>query len=421
MWFKQPTVQYESLIATRHLKSRRSRSLSVVSWLAVGGVALGVTALVCGFSVTTGFEKAFQEKVMSVTAHVMVRQYGIQFRNYEPVQAQLAKVPGVVASSPMTFNEAMFSAGGGTTGAIVKGIQPDNAAQVLSVAQHMESGRFQELSAVASDGAEGILLGIELARSIGVKTGDLVTVISPRLSSSTNQWAAQAGTPTSQAFRVRGIFRAGFHEYDARLAYMRIDVAQRFFGTNGAIMALEVRVEEPMRAGVVADRIDETLGHGGYSVLDWRRQNRNLFASLTYQRLAILLVLSVMVVLAACNVACLLIMLVIERTRDIAILKTMGARRRGILKIFIIEGMGIGFFGTVIGVVAAYGLCEGLLSNGIALDPKVYGISRLPVVFEPLDYVMASIGAGVITFFASLVPAMRGASLRPTDGLRDTH
>ncbi|MEE2789774.1 MAG: ABC transporter permease [Myxococcota bacterium] len=414
-------MKYESLIAVRHLKSRRSRSLSVVSWLAIGGVALGVTALVCGFSVTTGFEKAFQEKVMSVTAHVMVRQYGIQFRNYEPVQAQIAQVPGVVASSPMTFNEAMFSAGAGTAGAIVKGVKPADAARVLSISQQMESGRFEDLSKPATDGAEGILLGVELARSIGVQTGSLVTVISPRLSSSDQRWAAQAGTPTSKSFRVRGVFRAGFHEYDARLAYMDMAVAQRFFGTDGSIMALEVRVEDPMGAGEAANRIDTALGAGGYSVLDWRRQNRNLFASLTYQRLAILLVLSVMVVLAACNVACLLIMLVIERTRDIAILKTMGARRRSILKIFVLEGMGIGVIGTVFGVIAAYCLCEGLLSNGIALDPKVYGISRLPVVFDPRDYVMASIGAGIITFFASIVPAMRGASLRPTDGLRDAH
>ena len=356
---------------------------------------------------------------MAVTAHVMVRQYGIQFRNYEPVQRKIESVSGVEASSPMTFNEAMFSAGGGTIGAIVKGIQPKAAAKVLAVGEYMESGRFADLDVTPEDGAEGVLLGVELARSIGAKLGDLVTVVSPQLSRKKSDWSAQAGAPTSRPFRVRGIFRAGFHEYDARLAYMKMDVAQRFFGSDGSILGLEVKVDDPMQAGTVAARLEAELGKGSYSVLDWRRQNRNLFASLTYQRLAILLVLSVMVILASCNVACLLIMLVLERTRDIAILKTMGAKRRGILRIFVLQGVGIGTMGTVLGMIVAYVLCEGLLANGITLDPKVYGISNLPVVFKPTDYLMAALGAGFITFMASIFPALRGARLRPTDGLRN--
>ena len=283
----------------------------------------------------------------------------------------------------------------------------------------MESGRFKDLEIRPTDGAEGILLGAELAHSIGAKHGDLITVVSPQLSKKQKQWSAQAGAPTSRPFRVRGIFRAGFQEYDARLAYMKLDVAQTFFGNNGSIVGLEVRVDDPMEAGAVAARLEDALGKKAYSILDWRRQNRNLFASLTYQRLAILLVLSVMVILASCNVACLLIMLVLERTRDIAILKTMGARPGGILKIFIYQGMGIGAVGTVLGMGIAFVLCEGLLANGITLDPQVYGISNMPVVFKPMDYLMAATGAGVITFFASIFPALRGARLRPTDGLRN--
>ncbi|MCA9557263.1 MAG: ABC transporter permease, partial [Myxococcales bacterium] len=197
--------------------------------------------------------------------------------------------------------------------------------------------------------------------------------------------------------------------------------AQRFFGTGDSVFWIEVAVDDPLQAGAVADRIRARLPDGDFRVLDWRRQNRNLFASLEYQRVAILVVLSVMVVLASCNVACMLIMLVLERTRDIAILKAMGARDRSILRVFVAEGMAIGAMGTVVGVIAAYALCEGLLANGIALDPKVYGIARLPVVFDPLDYAMAASGALLITFVATLFPALRGARFRPVDGLRETH
>ncbi len=414
-------MRFEYLIALRHLKARKSRSLSVVTWLAVIGVALGVTALVGGFSITTGFEQAFREKVLGVTAHVFVRDYGLRFTEYREVEQKVRAVPGVRATSPMTYNEAMLSGKGGTTGAVIKGIRPDQAVQVLAVTDYMVEGTLEALGDRPEDGLEGVVLGAELARKLAVGAGDLITIVSPLRSLDPDQWKAQADTPTTRPFRVVGVFSAGFHEYDARLAYLEMSVAQRFFGSGDAVLGIEVAVDDALAAGDVAARMRAVLGAEAYSVLDWRRQNRNLFASLEYQRVAILVVLSVMVVLASCNVACMLIMLVLERTRDIAILKAMGARDRSILRVFVAEGMAIGAMGTVVGVIAAYALCEGLLANGIALDPKVYGIARLPVVFDPLDYAMAASGALIITFVATLFPALRGARFRPVDGLRETH
>lgn len=409
---------YEFLLAVRHLRARRKRSLSVVTWLAVGGVALGVTALVGGFSITSGFEQAFREKVLGVTAHVFVREYGAKFGRYREAEAKIATVPGVRATSPMTFNNAMVSGGAGTSGAIVKGIVPERAVKVLALPEYIVDGSLAALSTRA-EGLDGVLLGADLARKVGAKAGDVVTLVSPLKSMDPDEWRAQADVPTTRAFRVAAVFRAGFHEYDTRLVYMEMSAAQSFFGTGDNVVGIEVAVDDPLQAGVVSEKIDEALGDGEFSVLDWRRQNKNLFASLTYQRLAILVVLSVMVVLASCNVACVLIMLVLERTRDIAILKAMGARNGSILMIFLAEGLAIGVMGTVIGMTAAYALCEGLLANGITLDAKVYGIARLPVVFEPWDYVMAAIGAIVITLIASLFPALRGARLHPVDGLRE--
>lgn len=409
---------YELLLAARHLRARRKRSLSVVTWLAVGGVALGVTALVGGFSITSGFEQAFREKVLGVTAHVFVREYGIRFTRYREVEARLEGVEGVKATSPMTFNNAMVSGSAGTSGAIVKGIVPERAVRVLALPEYIVDGALADLAA-RTDGLDGVLLGADLARKVGAKAGDVVTLVSPIRSADGDDWRGQEDVPTTRAFRVAAVFRAGFHEYDTRLLYMEMSAAQSFFGTGDAIVGIEVAVDDPLQAGVVSQRIDAALGDAEYSVLDWRRQNKNLFASLTYQRIAILVVLSVMVVLASCNVACVLIMLVLERTRDIAILKAMGARNGSILTIFMAEGLAIGVLGTIIGMAAAYGLCEGLLANGITLDAKVYGIARLPVVFEPWDYVYAGLGALAITLIASLFPAVRGARLRPVDGLRE--
>ncbi len=414
-------MRYEYLIAARHLRARKKRSLSVVTWLAVMGVALGVAAVVGGFSVTTGFEQAFREKVLGVTAHVFVRDYGLRFTEYREIEQRIRRVPGVIATSPMTFNEAMLSGRGGTTGAVVKGIRPAQAAEVLAVDDYMIEGHLQDLALPSRDAIESIVLGGELARKLAVHAGDLITLVSPLESLDPDQWKGQSGAPSTRPFRVIGVFSAGFHEYDARLAYLEMSVAQRFFGSGDAVLGIEVAVERPLEAGEVARRVRAALGEDSYSVLDWRRQNRNLFASLTYQRIAILLVLSVMVVLASCLVACMLIVLVLERTRDIAILKAMGARDDGILRIFVLEGMAMAVMGTVLGLIGAYALCEGLLANGIALDPKVYGISRLPVVFEPLDYAMAAGGALIITFVATLIPALRGARFPPVDGLRETH
>ena len=414
-------MRFEHLIALRHLRARKIRSLSVVTWLAVIGVALGVTALVGGFSATSGFEQAFREKVLGVTAHISVREYGLRFTRYRDAADTIRDVPGVVATSPATINEGLLSGKGGTTGTVVKGLIPEHATKVLALPKYMHEGSLSDLERRGADGLDRVVLGHELARKVGAGVGDAVTLVSPLRTARDSQWSAASGAPRSVTLRVAGIFEAGFHEYDARLAYVELSVAQRVFGLGDSVLRLEVAVEDPVRADAIAADIRAAVGSEHYAVRDWKKANSNLFASLTYQRIAILVVLSVMVVLASCNVACMLIMLVLERTRDIAILKAMGSRRTSVLRVFVIEGLAIGAMGTALGMVAAYALCEGLLARGLALDPKVYGIAHLPIVFEPWDYVIAAAGAMAITFVAAIFPALRGARMAPTEGLREVH
>ena len=412
---------FEFTVALRQLTAKRSRTLSVVSWLSITGVALGVAALVTGFSITTGFEQAFQDKVVAFTSHVLVRQYGLSFDDHERASKQVSKVDGVVATSPMTHHGGLFSGPAGSVGAVIKGVVPSRAAAVLDIGMVDGESPFRLLASSGDDDVDGVLLGEELARRLGAEVGGHVTVLAPQRGLEQKTWKGQEGSLGTKTFKVRGVFRAGFHEYDSRLAFMRLEVAQAFFGTGNSITGLEVRVENPMGSGAIAQEIDAALGRGEFSVYDWRQQNRNLFASLTYQRIAIIVVLSVMVILAACNVACLLIMLVLERTRDIAILKAMGTSRGSLIRIFLLHGLVIGALGTAAGLLLAFGLSQGVLAQGIDLDPKVYGVDHFPVVFQWSDYLMATITALVITLSSAIVPAYRAARLEPVDGLREIH
>jgi lipoprotein-releasing system permease protein len=413
-------LPFELAVAWRHLRPRRGSGRGVVTALAVVGVALAVAFLVGGFSITAGFEAAFREKVLGVTAHVFVREYGVRFDQYREAEKKIIEVPGVRALAPMTFNEAMVSGRAGTQGGIVKGIDPRSVSQVLTLAQTMVSGSLEALDVPLVMGVRPVVLGAELARRVGATTGDYLTLVSPLRSADPEAWNAQARTPTSGNFQVVGVFEAGFHEYDSRLVLLTLADARAFFGLGDTITGFEVAVDDPARAGEVADAIRERLGED-FSVMDWRRQNRNLFTSLIYQRVAILVVLSVMVVLASCLVSIVLVMLVMERHREIAILKAMGATPGRLMRIFLAQGLYIGVTGTVLGVVLAFIFCEGLLSRGIALDPKVYGIARLPVVFDALDYALAATGAVCVTALAAVIPAWRGARLDPVEGLRVTH
>lgn len=411
-------MSYEWSIAWRQLRARRSGTLSLVTWLAIAGVALGVTALVGGFSITAGFEVAFTDKLLGITPHIYVREFGVTFRNYRMVEEIMAHTDGVKASSPMTLTEAMVSGPDGTAGVIVKGIVPDRITEVLQLEQYTELDTIKSLSRPNANGVKGILLGGALAEKLGARAGDVVTVVSPLVSANVDEWQGRARSPRTEPFEVRGVITAGFHEYDVRFAYMELSQAQAFFGLGDIATGIEVSVTDVMRATAIADRIRERLGGGGYSVLDWKRQNRNLFKSLNYQRLAIVIVLSVMVILAACNLASTLIMMVLDRTKEIAILKAMGSKDGSVLRLFILQGMFIGVVGTLIGLLGGWIFCEVILAEGLNLDPAVYGIDHLPVISNPLDYLMAAGGALLISFLGTIFPAWRGARMHPVDGLR---
>lgn len=440
-------MKYELLIAARHVTSKKGRSLSLVTTLAIAGVALGVAALIGGLSITKGFEDAFRDKLLGVTAHIFARPYTNARYEVEELEGHIKRVvPEVVGIAPTTYHKTILSGPGGTMGGFIKGIEPSRAKQVLKLPEYMIEGNLEDLKIGTQP--TPVVIGAQLSERMGVKVGGYLTALSSSNTGqgSTELWSTQRDAPTSLTFKVVGIFRAGYDEYDTRFAYVHIKDAERIFGTNDNVRGFEIKVTNPAQAALIAPKVSSAIkwGYGGpldwaealtkdpkkasqlanraeelFHVQDWYAQNPTLYLSLLYQRLAILVVLSVMLILAACNVASMMIMMGMERTRDIAILKAMGATEKSIKTIFHLEGLVIALVGSFVGVFLGFAFCEILLGRGISLDPKVYGIDHFPVSTHLNSYLLAMMCSLVIVGLAVSFPARRSSMLKPTDGLRE--
>ena len=451
-------MKFELMLAARHLLSRRGKRLSLVGMLAVTGVAIGVAALIGGASITAGFERAFQDKLLGVTAHLFARPYSSTRYPVDEIEDAIkASVPSVQGVSPTTYHKAIFVAGGGTVGGFVKSIQPERARATLKLHEYLVKGDLDSLipspeQASLKSYPTPIVIGEQLARRLNVNMGQLMTGLTGvssqrgrRQESSSASWSGQDRGPQNIIFRVVGVFRAGYDEYDARFAFIYTDEATKIFGRHDSVQGFEISIKDPQKATELAPKIGAAMKWGlgdpidwaeavvtdplkatriatraseTFSVQGWYEQNPTLYMSLLYQRLAILIVLSVMLILASCNVSSMLMMMTLERTPEIAILKTMGASNKNIRRIFHIEGIGIAAMGSLIGVMIGFMFCEWLLVSGLQLDPQVYGIDRFPVEFRWSDCVLAVLGSMVILSIAVSIPARRGSNLPPTDGLR---
>ena len=451
-------MKFELLLALRHLVSRRGRGLSLVAILAVIGVAIGVAALIGGASITAGFERAFQDKLLGVTAHVFARPYSNTRYDVEEIETAIkAKVPQVLAVSPTTYHKAIFVGPGSTVGGFIKSIQPQRARKALKLESYLKSGNLGLLKAPNLSKSKNrnqvieVLVGSQLARKLSIQENQIFTALTgvsqktKTDSPNNHQWNGQSQVPQSITLKVVGIFEAGYDEYDSRFIYMHYDQAEAIFGIHDSVQGFEIALTNPDLAGELAPRIESALKWGlgdpqdwgealalnplkatristraeeNFSVQGWYEQNPALYMSLVYQRIAILVVLSVMLILASCNVSSMLMMMTLERTPEIAILKTMGASNKSIKRIFVIEGLGIATVGSLIGAVVGFIFCEWILANGVSLDPQVYGIDRFPVEFRWGDYLLAVFGSIIILTIAVSIPARRGSLMAPTKGLR---
>ncbi|HTP52616.1 MAG TPA: ABC transporter permease [Anaeromyxobacteraceae bacterium] len=420
----------------------RLAATMIMTLISIGGVATGVWALTVVLSVMSGFEADLKKKILGAHAHGVVLKYGQnEFTDWKEVRDRVLGVPGVKAATPFLYNEVMLSAGSNLTGSILKGVDPGTIGRVTDLPRDMEEGSLEWLahpegipegrrarsladdlsggkpsapeSARPRERLPGIVVGRELARSLRVGIGDVVNVVSPF-----GDMGPAGPQPKSRSFRVAGIFYSGMYEYDAKFAYLDLAEAQRFFGTGDSVTGLELKVADVDAARPVMRRVLSALDGYPYRTKDWGEMNRNLFSALMMEKIVMAVILGFIVLVASFIIVATLVMLVLEKTREIAVLKSMGAGLPSIMKIFVAEGLVIGAVGTAFGLLLGLGTCLLIDKVGIPLDPEVYYISNLPVLIEPPQFAMVALTALGLSYLATIYPATKASRLRPVDGLR---
>jgi lipoprotein-releasing system permease protein len=426
-------LPFEWALSLRYLKAKRQQVfISLITWISVGGVAVGVMALIVVLAVMSGFEDLLKHKIVGTNAHVVVLQLDShRLKDYEHLVERVQQAPHVIAVTPFVYSQVMLSSRTNAMGVVIRGIDPTREQLVTDLAKNIREGGLERLSedvARASNVEEevpsrlpGMVLGRELAKNLNTFLGDEITVISPMGT------ITPAGMmPKYRRFEVVALFDSGMFEYDTSLAFISLPTAQRFFNLGDAVTGLQVKVDDVDRAPQVAQTLRRELGFP-YWTRDWTEMNRNLFAALRVEKVTMFVILALIVLVAAFNIVGTLIMMVMEKRRDIAILKAMGATRRVIMKIFVLQGLIIGAAGTAAGAIGGVvlasslerirGVLEDLLQ--MSVFPKdVYYFDQLPVKLQGLDFTLITLAAIVLSFLATLYPAWNAARLDPVDILR---
>jgi lipoprotein-releasing system permease protein len=394
---------------------------TVFTSVSVLGVALGVAALTFVLAITTGFQKEFRDKVLGVNAHVIVLKSQATFAEYRDVMEKARTIdPDVLAVQPFIFAEMLVTRGKGEiSGVAIKGVDPKLVSGVLDLDKHMVTGSVNDLARIPGPGElPPIIMGTELARKLKASVGDVVTVVVPLSNIDFDTWRAKSSAPRTRKFRVSGIFYSGFDEYDRRLLYTSLADTQELAGRGDQVMGVELKVKDVDRAEEIARKLETALGGPPYQVQDWYELNKNLFTALTLQKLVLIIILGLIILVAAVNMVSALTMMVTEKTREIAILKSMGATSGSMRSVFLVVGAAIGGVGTLVGVGMGLAFCFVVSSYGYHLDPKVYLIDRLPIEVRWIEVAGVVLGTMLISVFSTIVPASGASALRPVEGLR---
>lgn len=421
-------MSYELFVSLRHLRTKRSsKFISLNTWISIGGVALGVMALIVVIAVMSGFGKDLRDKILGTNSHVVVKSLnrsGVE--NYEAVAEGIRQVGGVRTAAPFIMNQVMLVHESNVSGIVVRGIDPEREAGGSDLSRNLVAGDLGALNAPkegagGSPARPGIILGKELAMRLGVRLGNSVSMISPA-----SRVTPVGLIPKMKLFTVVGFFQSGMFEYDANLAFISIPAAQKFFSMQDRVTGVEIWVDDIDQAGRIAAEIQERLGFP-YHTRDWMSMNRNLFNALQLEKVVMFIILILIILVAAFNIISTLFMLVMEKTKEIAILKAMGASGGSIMKIFSLQGLIIGLVGTLLGAIGGFLIVPNLNeivgfieeNFGITAFPKdIYYLDKLPSEIQYMDSLLIVLFSILICFVASLYPAWRAARLKPVDGLR---
>jgi lipoprotein-releasing system permease protein len=387
-------------------------------------------ALIIVLAVMTGFEMDLKDKILGTNAHIVVLKNGSQIEDYNSLMDRLVKYEGVVAATPFIYNQVMLASGKNVSGVVLRGVEPESDVKVTNLYKAMIQGKLADLGASSGSmflakGGEplppGLIIGKELARNLNLFVGDRVNVVSPM-----GNITPLGMVPKMKGFRIVGIFNTGMFEYDSTLAYVAMKDAQSFLGLGDTATGIQLKVADVYGTGELAKKINRDLGIS-YHARDWMQMNKNILFALKTEKVVMFIILTLIVLVAAFGIASTLFMLVMEKTKDIAILKSMGASGNSIMKIFILEGLIIGLSGTTVGVALGLLVAKNLESivglvqrmTGFELFSRdVYYLDRFPSHVVTTDVVIISVTAIFISFIATLYPSWQASRLLPSEALR---
>ena len=403
-------LSYHTLIAFRYLKSRKRRkTISLSTIISLGGVAVGVMALVTVLAVMSGFHDDLRRKILGVTTHVVTLSFDGTIKDYGKAVEKIKGIQHVAAVSPFVVGQVMLSHAKAARGVFLRGVIPGLEKDTTDIAKYVFKGSLEGLSTEPY----GIVIGRELSTNLNLHPGDEVTVISP-----VGDIGPLGMIPKTRNFKVVAVFEVGMFEYDSSLVVTSLKAAQEFFDMGDQVSGIEAKVDDIYLASSVKEEINLKLGYPLFA-RDWMQMNKNLFAALKLEKLAMFVILTLIVLVAAFNIVSTLTMNVMEKEREIAILKTMGATNGGIMAIFMLQGFLIGLAGTLLGLAGGGALCYALDTYKIIkLPADVYYLSSLPVKINLLDFTVVAVSAILISFFSTVYPAWQAAKLEPVEALR---
>jgi lipoprotein-releasing system permease protein len=408
---------FEWLVAIRYLRPRRQEGfVSVIALFSFLGIFLGVATLIIVMSVMNGFRQEMLTRILGLNGHLSVYGGVTGLIDYEAVRQAIAKMPGVRLVDPMIENQVMATAGGVARGAVVRGLTPEDMRHRKIVADHIVAGSLDDFQ-----GDDAVLLGARLAERMGLAVGDQITLISPK-----GNITAFGTVPRMRAYKIIGLFDVGMFEYDSGFIFMPMQAAQTYFRMPNAVTTLEIFIDDPDKAPQMARQLQQTVGSAG-RVHDWQRANSSFFNAIQVERNVMFLILTLIIVVAAFNIISSLIMLVKEKGRAIAILRTMGATRGAIMRIFFISGASVGVFGTLFGFAGGLAFSHNIetvrqwiqaLTGTNLFAPEIYFLSQLPANVDYVEVLAVTIMALALSFLATIYPSWRAARIDPAEALR---
>ena len=407
-------LPFELFISLRYLKSKkRNRTVSLNTFISIAGVVIGVATSIITLSVMTGFQGYFRDKILSAISHVVVMEYaGKGVTDQQSLIDKVDRVPHVTATTPFIISQVMLTANERVQGVVVRGIDPRTEGTVTDLEKNIRKGSLLDLERPGKD-RPGIVIGEDLARKFDAAIGDTIMMVNP-----IGEESAMGMVPKMRKFILVGIFDAGMYDYNTTFVYISIPEAQRFFNMPDRISGIQVRVDDIYHAAAIAESIQSSIGFPYYT-RNWIEMNKNFFSALKLEKIGMSLILVVIIIVASFNIIGTLTMIVMEKSREIAILKSMGSPEQSVMKIFMFSGLIIGIVGTVLGSVIGYSAVAVIAQSGIITLPKdVYQVSHLPLSITGYDILFISLTALGISFLATIYPAWQAARQDPVEVLR---